>query len=391
MFSPETVSNLNNQIAFKNVSAEGEFFKSREFMGSDFSQNQNQNSRLARYRSAPSSFLEALLDSAADNSSSGDECEAFFSALMDGPNQKNSDNQMQYSTKQEGGVEMEPRPVQNGFTNGHVTGHENVVNRSYTAGVENQVHRNCSNLVRQTSSPAGFFNGFGVMGEVENYGVHNHAEASSSSSGLSNHMNFSSGLSYSPKFMASIPENGNESMGQNHQFLNGNNGANGRKHEAAFPHDSWNESPFNGLKRNRGGDPKMFSNFNGLENQNGESRKRSTGLVSHLSLPKTSAETAAVENFLQIQQEGMVPCQMRAKRGFATHPRSIAERMRRTRISEKMKKLQDLFPNMDKQTNTADMLDLAVEYIKDLQKQVQRLTNTREKCVCSNKPKQTSP
>lgn len=71
--------------------------------------------------------------------------------------------------------------------------------------------------------------------------------------------------------------------------------------------------------------------------------------------------------------------------------------VRRTRISERMRKLQELVPNMDKvglsskylgifvyfflwrvnillffpwqQTNTADMLDLAVDYIKDLQEQ----------------------
>jgi archaellum component FlaC len=82
---------------------------------------------------------------------------------------------------------------------------------------------------------------------------------------------------------------------------------------------------------------------------------------------------------------------MRAKRGCATHPRSIAERNRRTRISEKLKKLQDLVPNMDKQTNTADMLEMAVEYVKDLQKQVLVLTDDRAKCVCSSKPQQRSP
>ncbi|GMP41819.1 hypothetical protein CsSME_00011785 [Camellia sinensis var. sinensis] len=98
---------------------------------------------------------------------------------------------------------------------------------------------------------------------------------------------------------------------------------------------------------------------------------------------------AAVEKFLQFQQDS-VPCKIRAKRGCATHPRSIAERMRRTRISERMRKLQELFPNMDKQTNTADMLDLAVEYIKDLQKQVKTLTGTRAKCTCSSKQKQLS-
>ncbi|KAI3793719.1 hypothetical protein L1987_36340 [Smallanthus sonchifolius] len=45
--------------------------------------------------------------------------------------------------------------------------------------------------------------------------------------------------------------------------------------------------------------------------------------------------------------------------------------VRRTRISERMRKLQDLVPNMDKQTSTADMLDLAVDYIKELQNQVE--------------------
>lgn len=56
-----------------------------------------------------------------------------------------------------------------------------------------------------------------------------------------------------------------------------------------------------------------------------------------------------------------------------------------------MKKLQDLFPNMDKQANTADMLDLAVESIKDIQKEVQTLNEIRAKCTCSSKRIQTSP
>ncbi|KAL0432120.1 UNVERIFIED_CONTAM: Transcription factor [Sesamum latifolium] len=66
-----------------------------------------------------------------------------------------------------------------------------------------------------------------------------------------------------------------------------------------------------------------------------------------------------------------VMCRVRAKRGCATHPRSIAERVRRTRISDRIRKLQELVPNMDKQTNTADMLDEAVAYVKFLQKQIQ--------------------
>ncbi|KAI3489916.1 hypothetical protein L1887_45947 [Cichorium endivia] len=77
-----------------------------------------------------------------------------------------------------------------------------------------------------------------------------------------------------------------------------------------------------------------------------------------------------------------VPCRVRAKRGCATHPRSIAERVRRTRISDRIRKLQELVPNMDKQTNTADMLEEAVEYVKFLQRQIQELREHRDKCSC---------
>ncbi|KAL3641836.1 hypothetical protein CASFOL_012651 [Castilleja foliolosa] len=83
--------------------------------------------------------------------------------------------------------------------------------------------------------------------------------------------------------------------------------------------------------------------------------------------------------------EESVMCRTRAKRGCATHPRSIAERVRRTRISDRIRKLQDLVPNMDKQTNTADMLDEAVAYVKFLQQQIQDLSEYQKNCKCSLK------
>ncbi|KAJ8448172.1 LOW QUALITY PROTEIN: hypothetical protein Cgig2_031896 [Carnegiea gigantea] len=104
-------------------------------------------------------------------------------------------------------------------------------------------------------------------------------------------------------------------------------------------------------------------------------------LMHHLSLPKTSAETAAVEKF---HFQDTVPYKVRRKRGCATNPRSIAERVRRNRITERMRKLQELVPNVDKQTNTADMLDLAIDYIKNLQNQHEVLSDNRAKCDCVN-------
>ncbi|ESW14605.1 hypothetical protein PHAVU_007G002200 [Phaseolus vulgaris] len=104
-------------------------------------------------------------------------------------------------------------------------------------------------------------------------------------------------------------------------------------------------------------------------------------LESQFSLPQTTLEMATVEKLLHIPEDS-VPCKIRAKRGCATHPRSIAERERRTRISGKLKKLQDLVPNMDKQTSYADMLDLAVQHIKGLQTQVQKLHKELENCSC---------
>ena len=61
----------------------------------------------------------------------------------------------------------------------------------------------------------------------------------------------------------------------------------------------------------------------------------------------SSSSLELADKYMQ-QQQDQVAFKVRAKRGCATHPRSIAERERRTRISEKLRKLQDLVPNMDK-------------------------------------------
>ncbi|EPS68388.1 hypothetical protein M569_06382 [Genlisea aurea] len=67
---------------------------------------------------------------------------------------------------------------------------------------------------------------------------------------------------------------------------------------------------------------------------------------------------------------------VRARRGQATDPHSIAERLRRERIAERMKALQKLVPNANK-TDKASMLDEIIEYVKFLQLQAKVLSVTR--------------
>ncbi|XP_056850662.1 transcription factor LRL3-like [Raphanus sativus] len=67
---------------------------------------------------------------------------------------------------------------------------------------------------------------------------------------------------------------------------------------------------------------------------------------------------------------------VRARRGQATDPHSIAERLRRERIAERMKSLQELVPNTNK-TDKASMLDEIIEYVRFLQLQVKVLSVSR--------------
>lgn len=94
-------------------------------------------------------------------------------------------------------------------------------------------------------------------------------DTSSSTSGFNNHMNFSSGPSSSTRYMPSIAEDGSETVRAANQenVQLGNRNENGRGYAPGFSSESWNDSAFSSLKRNRDGDLKIFSDFNGLENQ----------------------------------------------------------------------------------------------------------------------------
>ncbi|XWS71133.1 hypothetical protein CRYUN_Cryun03dG0112400 [Craigia yunnanensis] len=234
---------------------------------------------------------------------------------------------------------------------------------------------NNSNLIRHSSSPAGLFAiinienfaGYGVMRGMRDYGSANRSNREAVFPPASRPP--PSGL------MSPIAEMGNKNMVPNSSENAGFGENRCNNYSSGFPVTSWEDSMMisdniSGVKGLGENDRSLSGlDLDGAETQNTDTRNHPPSLLAHhLSLPKSSPDMSAIEKFLQYQDS--VPCKIRAKRGCATHPRSIAERVRRTKISERMRKLQDLVPNMDKQTNTADMLDLAVDYIKDLQKQV---------------------
>ncbi|KAH9621050.1 hypothetical protein KSS87_022345 [Heliosperma pusillum] len=77
-----------------------------------------------------------------------------------------------------------------------------------------------------------------------------------------------------------------------------------------------------------------------------------------------------------IPHQPSVRPRVRARRGQATDPHSIAERLRRERIAERIRALQELVPSVNK-TDRAAMLDEIVDYVKFLRLQVKVLSMSR--------------
>ncbi|KAE9606785.1 hypothetical protein Lal_00026273 [Lupinus albus] len=80
-----------------------------------------------------------------------------------------------------------------------------------------------------------------------------------------------------------------------------------------------------------------------------------------------------VEAFPEEVPTKSVPSRGSSKRSRAAEVHNLSEKRRRSRINEKMKALQNLIPNSNK-TDKASMLDEAIDYLKQLQLQVQMLS-----------------
>ncbi|XXG48639.1 hypothetical protein AAC387_Pa02g3030 [Persea americana] len=400
-------------------------------MNSDIQKQQQQmNSGLMRFRSAPSSLLENFIDGgeASDGflpQSSNPEAETMFSGFnfpqdSVSPNIREIDDKGMVSQRSPQlraieleevdvsrhdrfssawplDLQMEQLPNRSSQNGAAIDSSFGVMNSMAIDSQQVKSGSNCANLIRHSSSPAGLFSNLNVengnvvmrgMGNVRAGNVSN-AEAASTSR-LRNQTNFISSQTSSSGLLSKISVMGAENIAsriaEDGSLVNANNGGS-RSYVPGYPISSWDDIPLGdnltGLKRLRDDNSKMTSSLNQSDTLNGEQGYRTTGLSHQLSFPMSSLEMDAMEQILQFQDS--VPCKIRAKRGCATHPRSIAERVRRTRISERMRKLQELVPNMDKQTNTADMLDLAVEYIKKLQSEAKTLKDSQASCACSSK------
>nr|XP_043621093.1 transcription factor HBI1-like [Erigeron canadensis] len=92
------------------------------------------------------------------------------------------------------------------------------------------------------------------------------------------------------------------------------------------------------------------------------------------SIEENSKEISSKEKSKVIEAKKQDFIHVRARRGQATDSHSLAERVRREKISERMKYLQDLVPGCNKITGKAGMLDEIINYVQCLQKQVEFLS-----------------
>ncbi|XP_024964485.1 transcription factor UNE12-like isoform X2 [Cynara cardunculus var. scolymus] len=121
-------------------------------------------------------------------------------------------------------------------------------------------------------------------------------------------------------------------------------------------------------QRERGGNMNMGGLFPPFEN-----------LQSHSLLhtvPQAFQGQPTTSTAVTVPHPPTIRPRVRARRGQATDPHSIAERLRRERIAERMRALQELVPSCNK-TDKAAMLDEILDYVKFLRLQVKVLSMSR--------------
>ncbi|XP_024964484.1 transcription factor UNE12-like isoform X1 [Cynara cardunculus var. scolymus] len=122
-------------------------------------------------------------------------------------------------------------------------------------------------------------------------------------------------------------------------------------------------------QRERGGNMNMGGLFPPFENLQSHSLLHTVPQQAFQGQPTTSTAVT-------VPHPPTIRPRVRARRGQATDPHSIAERLRRERIAERMRALQELVPSCNK-TDKAAMLDEILDYVKFLRLQVKVLSMSR--------------
>nr|XP_043628744.1 bHLH transcription factor RHL1-like [Erigeron canadensis] len=155
-------------------------------------------------------------------------------------------------------------------------------------------------------------------------------------------------------------------------------GNNGGGDSGVFPNDLVDTSSFKSLN----GDNSIQTLFNGFSGSLQTNQSQDFQYPSGQTFGSQGVTTTIVNQGTSTggTTTSVPPAQprqrVRARRGQATDPHSIAERLRRERIAERMKSLQELVPNANK-TDKASMLDEIIDYVKFLQLQVKVLSMSR--------------
>ncbi|CAN6544054.1 unnamed protein product [Malus baccata var. baccata] len=105
-----------------------------------------------------------------------------------------------------------------------------------------------------------------------------------------------------------------------------------------------------------------------------EGDSKITEQISTKNNDKESSADTSKDNSKASEVQKLDYIHVRARRGQATDSHSLAERVRREKISERMKYLQDLVPGCNKITGKAGMLDEIINYVQSLKRQVEFLS-----------------
>ncbi|KAF8755824.1 hypothetical protein HU200_011297 [Digitaria exilis] len=299
--------------------------------------------QLTRYASAPGSFLAALADSVT-RGGRGDPAppppvSRFYSGESSGLTSCDSTSR------------TDARPLERAYGG---SGEIRVPPPPYHHHQQRQQVAPPRPLFRHSSSPAGLLSRLMAdpHGMAPTRGMGSYSQAGTDAAMAHRHRQLSSQWSFSTRQdglpqiseMGMIPDDIGESIvaGVCHSSSDAGGGGGAAQSSSYlsrnFSVSSWDDtnsimfsSPSKKAKLDAADD--MVTSFSNIDSQFG--------------LSKSSLEMPGMDDYLQLQQDS-IACRVRAKRGCATHPRSIAERERRTRISKRLKKLQDLVPNMDK-------------------------------------------